>query len=192
MKRRALAIAVLGTLVALGWQAPAAAHNSLIEADPDDGATMEQGPDEVSLRFLSTLEEGGAVITVTGPDGADAADGAPEFDGASVSIPVQTDLPGAYTIAYEVASADGHQVSGTVEFTVTVGNPPPSPSPTAELSPTPAAPTSATPAAQPASPSPAADEESGSLAWWPLLVAGVVVLVGAVSSVELIRRRRSR
>lgn len=187
--RRASVIAALGVLLALGWSTPAAAHNALVGADPQDGATMEQGPAAVSLRFLSTLDQNGTVVTVTGPDGAAAEGGEPEVDGATVTVPVSADLPGTYTVAYEVMSSDGHLVTGEVAFTVTVGNPPPSPTPPAPASPT-AAPSHPADASPEASAAPQATAEpERSRPWWPIVVVGVMVVLGVVSSVELIRRR---
>jgi len=183
--RRILAISAFVVLVALGWQSPATAHNTLVGAEPEDGATMEQGPEVVSLQFLSTLDQNGTVVTVTGPDGGGVDTGEPEVDGSVVTVPVDTDLPGTYTVAYEVMSADGHLVSGSLEFTVTVGNPPPSPSP----SPTEEASPAAVATTEPSSPPEASSGEESSRPWWPFVVVGVMIVLGVVSSIELIRRR---
>jgi methionine-rich copper-binding protein CopC len=47
---------------------PAYAHNALTSSDPSDGAALEQGPGEVRLTFLATIDPDHADLSVTGPD----------------------------------------------------------------------------------------------------------------------------
>jgi hypothetical protein len=153
---------------------PAYAHNALTSSDPSDGATLEQGPGEVRLTFLATIDPDHADLSVTGPDGRSATEGEPEFDGSSVTVPVRTIWAGDYEIGYEVMSTDGHLVDGSVGFTVTVGQEPaptsPSPtSPPAAAVPTPAVPT----------PAAAGAGQAGPPGWWPWLVLLGLVAVGA-------------
>jgi hypothetical protein len=61
-------------------------------------------------------------MTVVGPDGNLWSDGTPQVQGAVVSTRVHPLGPaGAYTVNYRVTSADGHVVSGSWTFTLTVG-----------------------------------------------------------------------
>lgn len=172
---RLLMVAVLTVGTVVGAGAPALAHNALTGSDPADGASLEQGPDEVRLEFRASLDRLNANLDVTGPDGSSVVDGEPEFDGADVTIPVRATLRGEYEVAYEVLSDDGDWVDGTVGFTVTVGEPPaPTPAPTSAQPPAP----SSTPAAAPAA---TVEEESGDgVAWWGWLLAaaGLAAAVG--------------
>ncbi len=62
-----------------------------------------------------------AAMTVVGPDGNLWSDGAPEVQGATVSVAVRPLGPsGRYTVNYRATSADGHVVSGSWAFTLTV------------------------------------------------------------------------
>ena len=115
---------------------PAAAHNALTGSDPQDGASVDAPPRQVELRFLASLDPANSELAVTGPEGDSVLAGDPVFDGSQVTIPVATTVAGDYEIAYGVLSRDGHFVEGTVEFTLTEGDPP---APTTAPSPTPVA-----------------------------------------------------
>ena len=75
-----------------------------------------------------------AAMTVVGPDGNLWSTGDPKVDGAVVSVGVRPLGPsGTYTVNYRVTSADGHVVSGSWSFRLTVastGTPGPSASTT--------------------------------------------------------------
>jgi len=175
--RRGRWLVAVAALVIVAWPAPAFAHNQLVDSDPADGESLETGPEQVELTFLASLDPDGAELTVTGPDGASAVAGAPEVDGTSITIPVEAVRAGEYEITYEVLSSDGHVVTGTLGFTVTVGEPSPTPSP-APSTPD-AAPTS--PAAGPtvaAAEGGDAADEGGGLPWWIWPLVALVVLAG--------------
>ncbi|HEU4423615.1 MAG TPA: copper resistance CopC family protein [Pilimelia sp.] len=188
---RAVAAGVLSAVVA-AVLAPgvAMAHNSLTSSDPKNGATVARPPAAVRLTFLSRLDPATTTVAVTGPDGAPAAAGAPRFAGRTVTVPVRATAAGRYTVAYQVASSDGHPIKGTVRFTVTTGTTPAAPSP-------PAPP----PAATPSTPPPTVTATAPSLApasgegtadtggWWWL--AGLAVVLGLLAGV-LVWRRRAR
>lgn len=116
----ALALTVAACAILLGLGVPAAsAHDALAGSTPADGATVPAAPAEVSLDFTGEVQELGAQVAVTGPDGAAASEGAVEVDGATVTQPLADDLTaGTYSVAWRVTSADGHPISGTTTFTV--------------------------------------------------------------------------
>ncbi|SIR99132.1 copper resistance CopC family protein [Micromonospora avicenniae] len=196
----------LGVSLALP-AAPAAAHNSLTGSDPRDGARVATAPARIELRFLSRLDPATTKITITGPDNVAAAGGAPRFSGSRVSVPFKSGRAGLYIVGYQVASGDGHPISGEVRFTLTTGTPAdPSASP-AEPSPTPS-PTGRTPAspvapssgpaltAGPDAASPSAAtvptaNESDDISGW-LWAAGALVLLAALAAGLLFRRRSAR
>jgi methionine-rich copper-binding protein CopC len=101
---------------------PAAAHATLIDSDPKDGATVQTLPDQVRLEFSEEVGSP-AFVDVTAADGTEVADGDPQVLGATVEAPLTADGPaGTYTIAYRVVSADGHPISGELTFDVTTGS----------------------------------------------------------------------
>ncbi|MFC5922350.1 copper resistance CopC family protein [Micromonospora vulcania] len=188
---------------------PAAAHNSLTGSDPRDGARVATAPTRIELRFLAKPAAATTKITVTGPDNV-VAGGPPTFSGTRVSVPFKPAAAGLYIVGYQVASGDGHPVKGEVRFTLTTGTAAdPSASPSA---PPPvgagstAAPGAATgsPSAGSASASPGVDGASMTATapllkkradsgqhWWPWAL-GVLVLIAALVSGLLLRRRSNR
>jgi methionine-rich copper-binding protein CopC len=190
---------------------PAAAHNSLTGSDPANGARVATAPTRIELRFLAKPDPGTTKITITGPDNVAAAGGAPTFTGSRVSVPFRPGRAGLYIVGYQVASGDGHPVTGEVRFTLTTGtaadpSAPPSTgggtgpaagtsagSPSATASPAGSA--SAAPGTGDASPTaavPAAGERTGSGDRWWLWALGGLVLLAALVTGLLLRRRSPR
>ncbi|MEO9326990.1 copper resistance CopC family protein [Gordonia aurantiaca] len=133
MSRRTLVL-VLAVLACLGvvstWVAPAAsAHSRLVSSDPDNGASLESGPETVTLTFNEPIQTAYAVVNVVGPDNHFWQEGEPKVDGENVSVAVRELGPtGKYTVNYRVTSADGHVISGQRSFELTVaGNGEPGP-----------------------------------------------------------------
>ena len=179
---KALLATVAGLFVALITAAPASAHNSLTGSSPEDGARLAAAPRVVELTFLASLKAGGVTVTIAGPDGVSAAGGQPTVAGRKVTVPFRAGPAGLYTVAYAVASGDGHPVTGKVRFTLTVGaTPTATPTPTARQT---------QPAFEPqevAAPA-EGDDDSNTLLWAGALVAVAVVAAGAWL---LIRVRRA-
>ena len=157
--RRLAFIAVLVAAMALAGAPVASAHAARIAADPADNATLTQGPPRVSATFNEQLQPEFAAMTVVGPDGNLWSSGDPEVQGAVISVGVRPLGPaGTYTVNYRVTSADGHPVSGSWSFRLTVaasGTPGPS-------------------AAEPA------DTSGGGIPVWPFLVVGAVIIGGGI------------
>ncbi|WP_233512447.1 copper resistance CopC family protein [Micromonospora deserti] len=180
--------------------APAAAHNSLTGSDPRDGARVAAAPARIELRFLAKPDPATTKITLTGPDNVAALGGTPSFSGSRVSVPFKPGRAGLYIVGYQLASSDGHPVSGQIRFTLTTGTPAEPPAsagtdPTAPASP-PAA--SSPPAAAgpvdtspPVAARPAAGESGDGPAGW-LWALGGLVLLGALVAGVLLRRRSAR
>src|SRR5690348_5036034 len=92
--------------------APASAHSQLDDTTPGDGKQLSAAPSAVSLTFTGEVLKHGAVVKVTGPDGA-ARTGAAKLKGRTVSWPVTGDLGnGKYTVSWRVTAADGHPIDG--------------------------------------------------------------------------------
>jgi len=185
--------------------APAAAHASLIGANPEDGGTVERPPTEVVLEFSEEVAEP-AFVSVTTADGIDVTGGAVTVDGASVTRPLAAAAAaGEYTIAYRVVSADGHPIEGETTFTASepaaapkASTQPreddggaPEPTPTDEPMPDPGASEAPTTAdTEPAASQTDESDEGG--VGTTVVVVGVVVLVAVVTLLMLARRRGNR
>ncbi|MGH3933102.1 MAG: copper resistance CopC family protein [Pseudonocardiaceae bacterium] len=170
---------VAALLIVAGWAllistGTATAHNSLIASDPPDGASLATAPARVSLTFDLPVQPGFTTVTVTGPDGNQWQAGAPNEDGAVVSVPVQPLGPtGEYLIGYQVLGADSHPVRGAVRFILT-----------APGTGSPAPPESG--ASSPDHP----PHTSGSTPVWVFLTgAGVLLAVGVVVALRIGRSR---
>jgi copper resistance protein C len=99
----------------------ASAHAARVSADPADNAVLTAGPARVTATFNERLQTTFAAMTVVGPDGNQWASGEPSVQGAVVGVGVRPLGPaGTYTVNYRVTSADGHVVSGSWSFRVTV------------------------------------------------------------------------
>ena len=120
---RSLAVACVGALIVLfTWTAPvASAHATRVSTDPADNAVVSTGPGRVSATFNERLQTTFAAMTVVGPDGNVWSTGEPTVQGGVVSIGLRPLGPvGTYTVNYRVTSADGHVVSGSWSFRLTV------------------------------------------------------------------------
>lgn len=169
---------LLGTLVAalalwLGGAAPALAHASLVGSSPADGSRVATSPTAVTLTFDEPVQlvRGSAHVLdghlriVNQPAAAAAA-------GSVVRVPLTHPLAtGAYIVVWQVISADGHTVSGSIRFGVR------------------AAPDAAT-AAPTAAPITAADHVHDILTG--LANAAAVLVIGVPLAALLLTRRRPR
>ena len=159
---RAWLVALVATLVAamaLAGAGVASAHAIRIATDPADGAEVAHGPQRVSATFNEELQPQFAAMTVVGPDGNLWSTGDPQVKGAVIGVDVRPLGPaGTYTVNYRVTSADGHPVSGSWSFRLTVastGTPGPS---------------AAKPAGTP----------GGGIPVWPFLVVGALIIGGGI------------
>ncbi len=119
-----LAGAVLALLATVVQASPAQAlpaHASLLSVAPTDGAQLAGSPTQIQLTFDDTITPGLARIRLT-RDGTPVETGPPTVSGTVVTAAVTEKLSGgAYRIAWQVTSDDGHPVSGESSFTVTGG-----------------------------------------------------------------------
>jgi methionine-rich copper-binding protein CopC len=157
---RAAAVSLL--LVAITFAATftagaARAHAARVSADPAENSTLSTGPARVSAIFNEPLQTTFAAMTVVGPDGNLWSSGQPQVQGAVVSVAVRPLGPaGPYTVNYRVTSADGHVVSGSWSFSLTVPG---------SGTPGPAAGT--------------ADNATSGIPVWPFFAGAIVLVAGA-------------
>ena len=126
---------ILGLVIAaLAGAGVASAHAVRVATDPVENAELSQAPQKVSATFNEKLQPQFAAMTVVGPDGNLWSTGDPHVVGAVISVGVLPLGPsGTYTVNYRVTSADGHVVSASWSFRLTVsgtGTPGPSASAT--------------------------------------------------------------
>ncbi|MFZ1177815.1 MAG: copper resistance CopC family protein [Mycobacterium sp.] len=122
MKRLAVVAWIGAMLLIATLAAPvASAHAARVSTEPADNAVLTTGPERVSATFNERLQTTFAAMTVVGPDGNVWSTGEPTVQGAVVGIGLRPLGPtGAYTVNYRVTSADGHVVSGSWLFRLTV------------------------------------------------------------------------
>jgi copper resistance protein C len=143
----------------------------------------------VTLDLLDEHVPANTTVVITGPDTAPAAAGPPTFDGSEVTVPLEANYAGRYTVAYEVLASDGHLGTGQITFDLTTQaapSPPATSAPDPTASPVPDATSPTTPAAGP--PGGSAAASASSTTRWPWAAAGVAVLAAPSGC----RRRRAR
>ena len=161
-----LVLAISLIVAAMAGAGAASAHATRVATDPVENTELTQSPQKVSATFSEAMQPEFAAMTVVGPDGNLWSSGDPQVDGAVLSVDVRPLGPsGTYTVNYRVTSADGHVVSGSWSFRLTVVG-------------------TGTPGPSASAPSPSRD----GIPVWPFFVAaGLIVAVGAVWAV---RRQR--
>ena len=190
----------------------ASAHADLQVSTPEDGESLEIAPEEIRLTFSEELFEELVEISILDATGdlystIEVEQTPPPGTDVIFPWPTQTP-PGEYSIAYRVVSADGHPVTGTISFSYAATAPQSSPSDSApEPTPSDSTPSaeSSTPSASPAAPSPTASSPSPSSATesstssstdsssgTPLVILGVVLLLGVIATSAIIARARQR
>lgn len=113
----ALGLALPALLVGAG-AGPAWAHASMTGSSPEQGERLEALPEEVTFEFSEAMDPT-AYVVVTGPDGASLAAGEPVVDGSTITQALAGPGPdGGYLMAVKAVSADGHAITGRVEFVV--------------------------------------------------------------------------
>ncbi|PYF96358.1 hypothetical protein SAMN05216184_11918 [Georgenia satyanarayanai] len=194
---QALALVVLGGLT-VTLATSAAAHDTIIDAEPAQDAVLDTAPSQIVLTYSAEVLDLPSAIMVTDANGEVVAEGEPTIQGQSVVLDLPSALEnGAYEVLWSVISSDGHRTEDTYNFTVAASeaagdaqttapaeptSEPPSTEPTTEAS-TPA------PAASPDADAVDADAPGGGLPIGIVLVP-IAVLVLAVIAALVYRRRR--
>ena len=176
----ALCLSIVSASVLCG-ASPASAHTSLVSSSPAADAVVDAPVEVVTLVFDEPVSPRQIRMIVTGPGGADVADGPARVSGGTVTRAVGAwPTGGSYRLAYRVLAEDGHPIAGQVPFQVRLpaATVVPPPVTTADRPP-------ATDAAQPAQ----ASRQDGSTGVAPALFAGLVG-VGAVLVAGAVRAAR--
>lgn len=120
---RLLLLALVGCAVVVGL-APLVthAHNTLVSSEPADGASLDEPPSEVSFTFDRSVPLETTTITLI-----DAAGVRTQLSGSrhgptgdsQVVTPLPTLSPGVVSVRWRLVGADGHAVTGRVQFSIT-------------------------------------------------------------------------
>ena len=193
---------VLPAVLVMG-AAPSFGHSDLASATPDQGARLESPPTEIGLRFTEDISTQFAQVSLTrdtgSPQRLPITVRGPLLT-ASVPRPTGESSGGLvpWTVAYRVVSADGHPITGAVEFTAPASAAVP---PTATATPSAPSPTARPGETDKGVPPPQtratgaendADGEPGTSSRW--MVLGILVAAGLLATATLgffaARRRR--
>ncbi|WP_131105833.1 copper resistance CopC family protein [Ornithinimicrobium sufpigmenti] len=115
---KSIVVGLLAALVVLLPGGVALAHDELLSTDPEDGATVQEAPEELVLTFSGQIAQVGAQLQITDADGTDVADGDPVVEGTDLVQALSDVGSGDYEVIWRVTSSDGHPISGTFGFTV--------------------------------------------------------------------------
>jgi methionine-rich copper-binding protein CopC len=114
-------LALVVAVLALAGAGVASAHATLISSDPAPGAVMASGPATVSATFSEELQTAFAAMTVVGPDANLWSLGEARVNGPVATVDLRPLGPaGTYTANYRVTSVDGHVITGSWSFELTV------------------------------------------------------------------------
>ena len=118
----ALAGAVLACLLAIVPAGAASAHDYLVQSTPSAGSTQSTPLESASLTFNDRVldlsgDGSSSLVQVTDTANRHYETGCPTIADRTVTAPVSLGAPGAYTVTWQIVSADGHTVSGTIPFT---------------------------------------------------------------------------
>ena len=196
--RPASLLALCGALllaVLLALPAPAQAHDTLLSSDPEDGASLETSPEEITLTYSADILEVSPLVRISDENGDELAEIVPTVEGPVATATLEEPLPaGTHTVQWRVVSSDGHPIEGTFTLTVEQDAEEPAGAEDAAEETTEPAPSDAggaeqtTEEAEPMSEESA--EEGGGLSMPLLLGILGVVVVGAVIAGLVIMRRR--
>ncbi|MEJ7813436.1 MAG: copper resistance CopC family protein, partial [Gemmatimonadaceae bacterium] len=120
----ARATLLLAVICALALLIPpnASAHARLLSSLPARGARLTVAPREIRLTFSERAELAVTRVELVGPDSIPVLLAPPHFAADSQRVVVAEIRgglqPGRYRVAWRMASADGHPITGTFTFTV--------------------------------------------------------------------------
>jgi methionine-rich copper-binding protein CopC len=96
------------------------AHSFPEQETPSAGATLNEPPAQVIIKYDAPIEKLFASLKVLNSAGQNVAQGPPEVspDGGNLAIPVNKLPPGEYTVQWSVVCIDTHHTQGSYSFTV--------------------------------------------------------------------------
>lgn len=114
-----------GAVVLAGLCVPqvAAAHDVVLESNPENGGVVQEFPQRVELEFSGEIQEGFNTVALSVDSGGETEvlySGEPEVRGRDVilELPAGVDAgPGEYRVGFQIISSDGHSTKGMTQFT---------------------------------------------------------------------------
>ena len=113
-----LLLACLSAVLLVVPASPAAAHATLIGADPAQGAVLETAPEQVTFTFDETVIGEPAGIRVFDATGTEVASSASVRDSELVVALEEEVGDGTLVVLWRLVSADGHPIGGSLNFSV--------------------------------------------------------------------------
>lgn len=119
---RALAVGAIVVASALGFAAPAQAHNYIVSSTPEEGGVLTELPEQFSLTTNGPLldlsgDASGFAFRVVDAAGLYYGDGCITVSGSSMYLGAALGEPGDYLVQWQFVSEDGHTLSGEFGFT---------------------------------------------------------------------------
>jgi methionine-rich copper-binding protein CopC len=121
----AIASAIIGAALLVGWPSPAGAQSYLTASSPKDGSRVDVAPSQVVMQFTQPILATGYRVVVLGPNHSIAyqALGA-QIAGDKLTQPLKPlGAPGEYRVEFRVVAADEHPLTGELRFTLTKPGP---------------------------------------------------------------------
>ena len=186
--RRAFVAALVVGIATVGFgAAPAWAHISLADSDPQNISTVDEPVERVRLTFSGEADPATDKFVIEGPSGEQVPVASIEPDGDGnvlIVTPSQPLAGGRHRVTWAIRSGDAHTMNGTIAFTVTAA--------AAATGPGASAPTTVgvTPAATgdttTGSPSLAAESTAGIARW--LVYASLLFCIGGLGYLVWVHR----
>ncbi|MEA2780625.1 MAG: copper resistance protein [Rhodospirillaceae bacterium] len=100
--------------------AGAEAHAIIMTSKPAVNSKVAEGPFEIFLQYNSRIDMARSRVIVVAPDGHTIRVAiTPGNSPGSMTGHVTADMPGRWTLRWQVLSADGHITRGEIPFVVT-------------------------------------------------------------------------
>src|SRR5215472_12367294 len=98
----------------------ASAHSFPEQESPAAGATLNEPPAQITIKYDAPIEQLFASLQVLNSAGQNETGGSPVVsrDGWRLSVPVKNLPPGEYTVQWSVVCIDTHHTQGSYSFTV--------------------------------------------------------------------------
>ena len=114
--------AFLAVLALLGSASPSAAHAELVSSEPAPNASLEAGPEQLTISFSEPIDAGRAFVDLLDAAQRRLSGVGPVIvsdDGRTLSVALPALTAGVVTVTYQVVSAvDGHATAGRFAFLV--------------------------------------------------------------------------
>jgi methionine-rich copper-binding protein CopC len=109
---------VLGlVLCSLAAMPVVSAHAYLVDSAPEDGSQLTDAPEEVTLQFSSNVLSANITVADLADNRVDTGQ-VSQINATTFRVPLGELDSGAYTVEWQIVSADGHQLNGSFTFVV--------------------------------------------------------------------------